>query len=122
MLWISMVWISRWSLRRRGPGASPFWRFSSWLWTGEWPEWRPHRWPAICRRRAPSSGESLLSPNCILTDQRRGEGFGDRLGDLLSVKTAILDENLVGVHPGHDHASQENARAVAFERIGIGAR
>ena len=44
---------------------------------------------------------------------------GDRVGDLLAVKAAVLDEDLVGVHPGDDDTGQIDTLALAFERLGI---
>src|SRR5437763_1561494 len=40
-------------------------------------------------------------------------------GDLLSVKTAVLDEYLVGARPGDDDAGKINAGYVAFESFGV---
>src|SRR5882724_5775696 len=45
-----------------------------------------------------------------------------RLCDLLAVEAAVLNEDFVGMHPGHDHARQEDSWAVAFERVRIDAR
>ena len=36
------------------------------------------------------------------------------------METAVLDEDLVGVHAGHQDARQIHALAVALERFGIG--
>src|SRR5947209_3092548 len=47
---------------------------------------------------------------------------GNRLGDLLAVEAAIFNEDLIRMHPGHDHARQVNALALALERLWIGAR
>src|SRR5205085_1871919 len=44
----------------------------------------------------------------------------NRFGDHLSVKAAVLDENLVGVHPRHQHARQVNTLAITFERFRVG--
>ena len=48
--------------------------------------------------------------------------LGYCLGDLASVKAAILDENFVGVHAGHEHAGQVDTLPLAFERIGVRIR
>src|SRR5579883_3567242 len=45
---------------------------------------------------------------------------GDRLGDDPAVKTAVFDENFIGVHSGDQHAGQIHSGAVASERIGVG--
>ena len=41
---------------------------------------------------------------------------------LLAVEAAVLDEDLVGVHSGDDHARQIHSLALAFERFGIRVR
>src|SRR5215467_638275 len=42
--------------------------------------------------------------------------------DLLAVKAAILDKNLVGARSGHDHTCNIDSRHVALERNGIAHR
>ena len=44
---------------------------------------------------------------------------GDRLGDFLAVEAAVLDEDLVGVHPGHQHSRQIHPLAIALQRLRI---
>ena len=55
----------------------------------------------------PFDSFQLLS---TLTGDFRSDGFGD----LLAVKAAVLDEDLVGVHARHNHAGQIDARRVRF--------
>src|ERR1041385_5706722 len=50
------------------------------------------------------------------------EGCRDRLRDLLAMEPAVLDEDLVGVHARNDNAGKVDTRAIALERLRIGAR
>ena len=47
-------------------------------------------------------------------------GYG--LRNQASVKTAIFDENFVGMHAGDNHSRQIDAGSLAFQRLRIGAR
>jgi len=41
------------------------------------------------------------------------------VGDLPSVEAAILDKNLVGVHPRDNYTGQIDSRNIAFKRVRV---
>src|SRR5688500_12215883 len=47
---------------------------------------------------------------------------GYRRSDLFSMKSTVLDEDLVGMHSGDDDSRQIHTRPGAFKSLGIGAR
>src|SRR5271155_4407599 len=51
-----------------------------------------------------------------------GELSLDILGNLTAMKTAVLDENLVGAHAGNDHSGEAEPRYIALQRLRIARR
>ena len=51
-----------------------------------------------------------------------GDSRSDGIGDQVAVKSAIFDENFVGVHAGHNDSGEINSRARAFQRVRVGTR
>jgi hypothetical protein len=84
------------------------------------------RFTRIYRLRAPRAWRiGLRAPSGVargcpsLSPAQAGR---DGLRNLLAVKTTVLDEDLIGVHSGHDNPGQINALAFTLQRFRVGVR
>ena len=76
--------------------------------------------PKAVRKSSPTRQEQLEIGRRVPT--RRLLQRCDSLGDLLAVKAAVFDEDLVGVHSRHQHSCQIHPLAVALQRLRVGER